>query len=78
MAKNSQVNVNVNASATAQAASQSAAVTAPSPENTIRRLVNRFNLPVDTQRALPEPKEHVPATILQREAVTVDAEYDDD
>jgi hypothetical protein len=67
--KGYQVNVNVNANASSQAASQTVPVTAPSPENTIRRFTNRFNLSVDTQRALPEAKEPT---------VTVDAEYEDD
>jgi hypothetical protein len=58
--KGSQVSVNVNANANANAAAQSATVVAPSPENTIRGLVNRFNLTPKTQQLLPDAKEVVP------------------
>lgn len=80
--KGSQVSVNVNASANAQAQSQSATVLAPSPENTIRRLVNRFNLPTQQQKELPEAKETVPMDMGVREreaveAVTVEGEYEE-
>lgn len=77
--KGSQVSVNVNASANAQSAAQSATVLAPSPENTIRRLVNRFNLPTTQPAQLPEPRETVP-TIMPRDMAyeTVESEYEEE
>jgi hypothetical protein len=77
--KGSQVSVNVNANANANATAQSATVLAPSPENTIRGLVNRFNLPVAQQAALLEAKEVVPL-VMERERVAemIEVEYEDD
>jgi hypothetical protein len=83
--KGSQVQVNVNANATANSASQ--AIAAPSPENTIRRLVNRFNtavasptLPAAEPKQLPDatPRDEFLMRSEPQAAVPVDAEYESD
>jgi hypothetical protein len=76
--KGSQVQVNVNASANAASSAQSATVAAPAPENTIRGLVNRFNLPAKTQAILAGESagETIPAIMPgdSREMMNVDAD----
>jgi hypothetical protein len=79
--KGAQVSIQVNASATAASASQSIAA-APAPENTIRRLVNRFNtvLPVANPiPALTEGKESASLRMPSQagETVIIDADYND-
>jgi hypothetical protein len=77
--KGSQVSVNVNANANANAQSASVSTVAPSPENTIRRLVGKFNLPAREPAQLPEAREAVPL-VMEREgeAMTVEQEYEED
>jgi len=69
------INVQQNATAQASAAPQIAVVAAPPPEQTIRKLADRFN----ERRALP-PTTAVPMpdAELARESVAVDAEYEDE
>ena len=54
--KGSQTNITIAQNATATSNAQSVAVPAPPPEQTIRRLVNRFN----DARALPEQSSSIP------------------
>jgi hypothetical protein len=71
----------VNVSATAQSAAIAAPASAlPSPDETIRKMVEaRQRSAGTTQPALPEsvPAESVPMAFQRREAVTVDAEYEE-
>jgi hypothetical protein len=69
------INVQQNATAQASAAPQIAVVAAPPPEQTIRKLADRFN----ERRALP-PTTAVPMPDAEptRESVAVDAEYEDE
>lgn len=69
--KGSQVSVNVNANANANAQSASVSTVAPSPENTIRRLVGKFNLPAREPAQLPEARETVPLDMGN----TIESEY---
>lgn len=71
---NSRVEVNVSAHAQAASQVQSAIVSAPSPENTIRRLVNRFNT---EPKQLTEAKEVVPLVMPRSAAEPMEAEYED-
>ena len=76
--KGSQVSVNVNANANANAQSASVSTVAPSPENTIRRLVGKFNLPAREPAQLSEARETVPMTMEQEGvAEMVDVEDED-
>lgn len=76
--KGSRVNINLSANAQAQAVSQSAAITAPAPEQTIRRIHDRFNaLRAQEQAALPEPRESVPMVIEQAEGELVEVDGGD-
>jgi hypothetical protein len=76
--KGSQVSVNVSANAQAQSATQTTTVIAPSPEQTIRRIHDRFNAARE-KPALPEPKETVPVEMpREAEAEYVDAEDGDE
>jgi hypothetical protein len=76
--KGAQVAINVNTSAVANSATA-----APAPENTIRRLVNRFNtaiLPAESvPAALTEGQEVVPLQMPRQDGhpVTIDADYGD-
>ena len=80
--KGAQVSIQVNANATASSASQ-AVTAAPAPENTIRRLVNRFNTalpPADAIPALAEGQETVPLQMPRQDGqpITIDADYDEE
>lgn len=83
--RGSSVNVQVNASATAAAAAKSDAASLSTPEETIRRIIERRQqvaslTPAATQPALPAPvPESVPAFMPReaREPVTVDADYEE-
>lgn len=76
IARGPQTTVNVNASASANAAAQ--VVAAPPPEQTIRRLTDRFNAIrgiTITQPALEAAQDAIPATVIHdAELVEVEAE----
>lgn len=80
--KGSQTIVNVAANASAEASPSQAVVLAPPPEQTIRRLVDRFNdargITSPVQSALPEAPMIPSNPLYEREAIEVEAESDED
>jgi hypothetical protein len=80
--KGAQTIINVDNKSSATANAQSAVVDAPPPEQTIRRLVDRFNdartIIAPVQDSLPEAPMIPSNPIYERELLEVEAESDDD